>query len=274
MLVSAAIGIHGLHLPSWDAVHDALEEGEDLHQRVAQICELGFRGPLPKCALWVGSAWAKDDYPREPDFAPWGAFDYVDRETAKRLNERLERDDEAFKGNRLPFLDRPQEQSPVKASEGGAVVAPVVSHTEELNPQRADNLQLANRLFVDEALGLCTVVEDRVHLVAKTLFCPMLEEALKMLQIGSSSVDATKHHELLRYLAAQMRGPGARLALAREPYREEWQRVRSAAAKALSAPAPEELLALTSAADTERRGRSLREVPAGDEPMEQEAFLS
>lgn len=107
-------------------------------------------------------------------------------------------------------------------------------------PHRGDQWQLANRLFVDEALGLRRVVEERVRLVGARLLCPLLEEAAQALTgVPASVVEAAiQHRPMLRYVAQQMSQlSGAAVMAQRElrtAFSAQWQQARGLALSALS----------------------------------------
>jgi len=155
--------------------------------------------------------------------------------------------DEAFNNNILPVFE-----------ESESLEAPPV-------PQRYEKLQLANRLFVDEALGmrvcpwdeaplmLRVVAEQRVSLIGARLLCPLLEEAAEALRghaAGNEVVDdAFEHRDLLRYVAAQMAEPGcppeSTSDVLRQPFWTAWQKARASTTSVLSDPVAPELAALT-----------------------------
>lgn len=235
-------------LPDWIAISGALD-AEDLGRRIANLHDLGFRRGLPKKGLWVGSAWKKDELPREPESAPWGAFDYVDRETAKELNRPKATTDEAFRNCHFPlFEDDP-------SGVGGEAAR---------LPHRGDQLQLANRLFVIEALGSRAVDQERARRLGTHLLIPLLMETAEALaahefldrrSAGALAGRAPRPFEgglrwdFLRYLAGQMAalGPGPELE-ARQAFIQEWQAARRHVGQCLRKGARPELAGLAQTA--------------------------
>jgi len=232
------MGFQGDPLPSWGDFEDALRKAKgSLDRRANAVSAVGFRGARPFRQLWVGSVWDYDAYPREPDSAPWAAFEYVDRETATVLDKKLlpkkpAISKEAFKDNLLPFFET--------LADGSVATGTVPP------PYRGDRLQLANRLFVDEALGQCALVEERLQLIGEKLLCPLLEVAIAALG-GSKQAEqqAATHRDLLRYLASQMNPPKGQTYAMRRPYGDAWEAVRRKAVAMLLVPPSKALASLS-----------------------------
>merc|ERR1719421_2147532 len=143
----------------WNVIERTILNQSDLAERFLAIQEIGFRRyPGPHKALWCGSAWNKHDLPREADYAPWDMLEYIDRENegliASQGASAGNASDEAFKNHMFPIFNKRR-----------------LVH-------RGDRLQLANRLFVNEALFILRANDDRASLVGEYLFCPLLDRAL------------------------------------------------------------------------------------------------
>eukprot|EP00931_Biecheleriopsis_adriatica_P049816 TRINITY_DN28827_c0_g2_i1.p1 TRINITY_DN28827_c0_g2~~TRINITY_DN28827_c0_g2_i1.p1 ORF type:complete len:1463 (-),score=373.01 TRINITY_DN28827_c0_g2_i1:200-4588(-) len=274
-------------MPFWSEIEEALQE-EDLYDRVEALRSLGFRGPKPRKACWSGAVWKVDEYPRNPDYAPWEAFQYVDREDADVLGQgQIGLHGEAFKGNRLWSLEPSDPlDHKEKAWEDGAIkkenditweASPGFNWPGQLDklpvPNRYDKIQLANRLFVDEALAQRIVLEKRLKIVGEKLLCPLLVESARSLaepNVGAwtdgddpdeylEAETVAMHRDLLRYVASQISAASGRSAWAanlnktiaslRKPYIEVFEKAQEKMAEALMVPAPEELATLTEAAE-------------------------
>jgi len=271
--------------PFWNDIKEALEDYDDLEDRVDAFRVLGFRGPKPRKQSWVGAAWAVDEYPRNPDAAPWTAFQYVDRETAYVLGQgQPGLHGEAFKGNRLWCMEnldpldkkeRDWEAGMVKKeNEFVWEAAPSFNWSGAVDKlpaaNRFDKIQLQNRLFIDEATFQRKISEERVQLVGEKLLCPLLVESAKSLarpNVGAwtdgenlddeyeSELMAT-YRDLLRYIAAQVSAYAGRtisglhsmegLEKLRRPYKEVFEQTQETLALALQEPATPELGELTS----------------------------
>lgn len=343
-LAAACIGTSDAVLPTWEQFQEVLESEDDLHARLAAVHLLGFRGPLPKKAVWVGSVWAKDDYPRDPDTAPWAALKYVDRDTAKRLNQGANQVVRVYSAVSVvrPFTTNSDVPVKLKAGERGRVreldsdgdayikfdgheigqlvfresfehlqveatfedeafkgndMPPFEAIKEELalptgtkpTPYRTEQLQLSNRLFVDEPLGMRIVAEERLRLAGERLLCPLLAEAAAGLAAeGLAAERVAEHRGMLRYVASQMEDPMCdrteppsldawekafkRWMARRRPFAEAWKRTRVSIARSLlEQPAPE-LAGLTPGPDVllSEQGAML---PSARDVPEQSAVL-
>eukprot|EP00928_Gymnodinium_smaydae_P011192 TRINITY_DN14158_c0_g4_i1.p1 TRINITY_DN14158_c0_g4~~TRINITY_DN14158_c0_g4_i1.p1 ORF type:complete len:1337 (+),score=297.97 TRINITY_DN14158_c0_g4_i1:256-4011(+) len=232
LLVIARIGVKNLLLPSWESIEETLTDYEDLEERVDALRSLCFRGEKPFRQKWWGSVWAVDEYPREPDHAPWDAFEYVDRDNAPTLNTRGGKPaptEEAFKGNAFEPLD-----SAFLWGVVGGMPPP---------PHRGDCMQLVNRLMVDEATGQLAKSEEacwyRSRTIGDFLLCPLLMEAIQGFDNPEMAERAAKHKDLLFYVVAQMDYMGKHLPKPRLSYKESWAVVRKQALIALwQEPAP------------------------------------
>eukprot|EP00439_Symbiodinium_sp_Y106_P075408 s497_g14.t4 len=220
-------------LPTWETIAKVITESDSLESRVEVLRSLGFRGPKPRKSCWSGSVWVRDEYPRNPDSAPWEGFQYVDREDADVLGQGPPgMKHEAFRMNRMWCLERSEqfdekeqewesgfnkradafiwEESPGFKWSGGA--------EKPITPSIYDKIQLSNRLFINEALAERVLMADRVKLVGEKLLCPLLifsAESLKKPSIGAwiigSDLEELEQAEklalkrdLLRYVAAQI----------------------------------------------------------------------
>lgn len=220
-------------LPTWETIAKVITESDTLESRVEALRSLGFRGPKPRKSCWSGSVWVRDEYPRNPDSAPWEGFQYVDREDADVLGQGPPgMKHEAFRMNRMWCLERSEqfdekeqdwesgfnkradafiwEESPGFKWSGGA--------EKPITPSIYDKIQLSNRLFINEALAERVLMADRVKLVGEKLLCPLLifsAESLKKPSIGAwiigSDLEELEQAEklalkrdLLRYVAAQI----------------------------------------------------------------------
>ncbi|CAE8704650.1 unnamed protein product, partial [Polarella glacialis] len=269
----------GAQLPFWEDFKQVIDDAETLEDRVKAVRDLGFRGPKPRKLQWVGSVWVRDEYPRDPKYAPWEAFKYVDEDTAYVLNqEKPGLHNEAFKGNRIWSLEHEAgceevggqgkdiqmdwEGSPGFNWNGAIDRLPV--------PHIYDSLQLSNRLYVDEGLFQRATSEARIQLVAEKLLCPLLEESARTLQQSSAGLwfdgddgedeeaeAASIHRDLLRYVAAQLcaaagRGAyvsgGSLIQKLNKPFEEQWEKTYYVVAVHLEAPADPELAQLTTSA--------------------------
>eukprot|EP00435_Cladocopium_sp_Y103_P011143 s2793_g2.t3 len=267
-------------LPAWEEVAKALESGS-LSERLENLRVLGFRGPKPRKTCWAGSVWVKDEYPRNPDSAPWKAFEYVDREDAEVLGQgKPGMKNEAFRWNRLwclesnlqvdtkerewemGFKKRAEqfiwEESPGFKWDGGAGKLPT--------PNIHDKIQLTNRLFVDEALAQCVPMTSRLKLVGEKLLCPLLvfsAESLKKTSVGAwltgndpEEVDAAEklamHRDMLRYVASQVACGGAEEKVWQKPFLKVWEETKEKVAVALHAQQSEDLVWLTQSAEEVR----------------------
>lgn len=260
LLIASCIGTREAVMPEWKDVRKAVEDADDFEERLAAVKRIGFRGPAPKKAVWVGAVWEKDDYPRDPRAIPWGALEYVDQDTAVRLKQGANSKivlnatvvvRKPFKtDNDTPVLLKIGDRGRVREvdSMGDAVVkfesydtgqlvfsesfenlqviVPVVDEAFKGNDMppfepfeetdlpatgarprtfRGEQLQLVNRLFVDEALGVRCPVEDRVRLIGEQLLCPLLEEAARGFKLmGEEFEEIEKQRPMLRYFATQM----------------------------------------------------------------------
>lgn len=305
LLVSSCIGTSGACLPSWAKVEIALRDlCEDVDERVDLLRKVGFHGPLPKKATWVGSVWEFGDYPREPAHVPWPALSYIDESKAIRLKQGANKvvrqysvvivrkefssdnddpvilkvgqrgrvremedgdalvkfDDhevtqlvfqenfvflrvevtletEAFKFNDMPAFDPTSERTELPSDVGR-------------RPFRSEQLQLQNRLFVDEALGLLAPAGARIQVVGELLLCPLLEEAAKGLTaVGLEMERLDEFRPWLRYICTQMEEPEPergeistvaawekrvkRIRDQRRPYAEAWDQTRKIIAAVL-----------------------------------------
>eukprot|EP00913_Durusdinium_trenchii_P002367 g2185.t1 len=237
-MVFGVLATRTMTLPSWEEVAEAMNE-DTLAERMEALRTLGFRGPKPRKTCWAGSVWVKDEYPRNPDSAPWQAFQYVDREDADVLGQgKPGMKNEAFRWNRLchslqkqereweaGFKKRAEqfiwEESPGFKWDGG-----FGGRNKLPIPSIHDKIQLTNRLFVDEALAQCVPMTGRLKLVGEKLLCPLLiycAESLKKPSVGAwltgnDPEDATEseieeaevlavHRDMLRYVASQAGGP-------------------------------------------------------------------
>lgn len=223
-------------LPSWNAFSGVLSKHKDFQDRLVAVLDLCFRGPGPKLGLWRGSQWARDEYPREVEMIPWDALHYVDPDTAPIIAKDDVipplLDKEAFKKNNLPFFEKSREMT-LRSS-----FAPL--------PHRLDQLQLANRLFVDEAMAVRKFSEKRVKLVGEKLLCPMLEELVSVVASGDEPELMAERRGLLRYLAAQMSPPPdvPLKADVRRPFFDDWTTARAKVLAMLEAEPLDEHLAL------------------------------
>eukprot|EP00929_Paragymnodinium_shiwhaense_P072900 TRINITY_DN36_c0_g2_i1.p1 TRINITY_DN36_c0_g2~~TRINITY_DN36_c0_g2_i1.p1 ORF type:complete len:1312 (-),score=356.59 TRINITY_DN36_c0_g2_i1:156-4091(-) len=233
-LVAAGIGVKSVVLPSWDLFEETLNENDDLSDRAAELRSLFFRGPKPRRQLWVGAVWSPDEYPREPDMAPWDAFEYIDREDADWINSRggkPEPTGEAFKGNDMdPFEPN---------------FKPSVVGEKRHPPHRGELLRLQDKLLVSEYMAQWNSNEEecweRLKLIGNRLLCPLLFEAIDGLSGDEEKAkEAAAHRELLRYVVGQLDEPQRRFPKPRRAYDENWVEVRMALLIAvLNHPAPE-----------------------------------
>lgn len=280
VLASVSPAKRNATLPAWEEVAKALESGS-LSERLENLRVLGFRGPKPRKTCWAGSVWVKDEYPRNPDSAPWKAFEYVDREDAEVLGQgKPGMKNEAFRWNRLwclesnlqvdtkerewemGFKKRAEqfiwEESPGFKWDGGAGKLPT--------PNIHDKIQLTNRLFVDEALAQCVPMTTRLKLVGEKLLCPLLifsAESLKKTSVGAwltgndpEEVDAAEklavHRDMLRYVASQVACGGAEEKVWQKPFLKVWEETKEKVAVALHAQQSEDLVWLTQSAEEVR----------------------
>ncbi|CAJ1455440.1 unnamed protein product [Effrenium voratum] len=261
-------------LPSWKDVAKVIE-GESLESRLEGLRKLGFRGPKPRTTCWAGAVWVKDEYPRNPDSAPWKAFEYVDREDAEILGQGKPGKGEAFRFNRVWCLENPEqldkkeqeweaglrkraehfiwEESPGFKWAGGREKAPT--------PSIHDKIQLTNRLFVDEALAQRVLMEKRLKLVGEKLLCPLLvwaADSLKKPSVGAwltgsdpeEIEEAEKqalHRDMLRYVASQVACGGVAASAWQKPFLKVWEDTKEKIAEALLASQAEGLQNLTEA---------------------------
>jgi len=238
MLVTTNVGTTIAHLPlrSWDEFADAVKDEDDLADRAAEVCRMAFRKPLPKFMKWVGATWARDSYPRDAETAPWGAFEYVDRDNAPKLNEFQQTATEPFAECTFPF----QEQD-AELPTGSKLLA-----------HRSDQWRLGDRLFVDEAMGMRGLVADRVELIGTKLLCPLLLDSAHRLtgKGGQHDEGADERRKLLQYIAAQMSAaPDITRRELEAHFKKAWQQASNVAAQALFGPVPAELVALTTEPD-------------------------
>lgn len=270
-------------LPSWEEVAEAMNE-DTLAERMEALRTLGFRGPKPRKTCWAGSVWVKDEYPRNPDSAPWQAFQYVDREDADVLGQgKPGMKNEAFRWNRLWCLEtlvnvdskeREWEAGFKKRAEqfiweespgfkwdggfGGRNKLPI--------PSIHDKIQLTNRLFVDEALAQCVPMTGRLKLVGEKLLCPLLiycAESLKKPSVGAwltgndpEEIEEAEvlavHRDMLRYVASQVANGGAAEQVWQKPFFKVWEETKEKIANALLAKQHPDLENLTSAPEEVR----------------------
>jgi len=261
-------------LPAWEEVAKALESGS-LSERLENLRLLGFRGPKPRKTCWAGSVWVKDEYPRNPDSAPWKAFEYVDREDADVLGQgKPGMKNEAFRWNRLWCLESNiQVDSKEREWESGFKKRAEQFIWEESpgfkwdgfggkkspTPSIHDKLQLTNRLFVDEALAQCVPMTSRLKLVGEKILCPLLifcAESLKKTSVGAwltgndpEEVDAAEklavHRDMLRYVASQVACGGAEDKVWQKPFLKVWEETKEKVAVALLTKQSEDLMQLT-----------------------------
>mmetsp|Transcript_40170 Transcript_40170/g.92325 ORF Transcript_40170/g.92325 Transcript_40170/m.92325 type:complete len:1377 (-) Transcript_40170:64-4194(-) len=206
--------------PTWDSILEALKPGQ-LKDRVHEIRQLCFRGPAPKHTKWVGAAWDREGYPREPDSVPWEGLHYVEEETAMVLKSGPSSGVEAFQGNDLPvFL---QAADARYASQ---------SNTKQ-TPHRAEHLQLPHRLYVDETTGAMAYQASRMRTIGERLICPLLQEAIDGLEKEVAAQKSVTNRDFLQYLLEQSVPPASAAFDWREAFIEAWQAVRSNAVAAV-----------------------------------------
>jgi hypothetical protein len=232
----ALLGMGGVTVapnPTWSVIERTISNQQDLAERSLAVAEIGFRRyPGPHKALWCGAAWFKYDLPREADYAPWDAFEYIDRENEGLIAEQGasagNASDEAFKNHMLPIFNKK------------ALV------------HRGDRLQLANRLFVNEALFIMRANDERGQIVGEYLLCPLIDRALGGLPHGAVQEDEFPEwvgldlKGLLKYVSAQVIGPpGITWENPRKTYQRAWQITRSRARPYLTPPLRDDIIALT-----------------------------
>jgi len=238
--------------PTWEAILEALKPGQ-LKERIHEIFQLCFRGPNPKHTKWVGAAWDREGYPREPDSIPWEGLHYVEEETAMVLKSGPSSGIEAFQRNDLPvFLQ-------------AADVRYAAQSNTKQTPHRAEHFQLSHRLYVDEATGALAFHASRVRTIGERLICPLLQEAIDGLEKEAASQRSVANRDFLRYLLEQAVPPTSAAFDWREAFVEAWQAVRANAVAAVWR-IPRGLEALTQ--------RSWENAGAGDTPPTQAKLLT
>jgi len=162
----------------------------------------------------------------------------VFKENFANLKVEATFESEAFKGNWMNAFDELDERSELPTGTKPRVF-------------RGEQLQLANRLFVEEALGLCTVAEERLRIVGELLLCPLLLDAARgLVAVGVEFEEIQERRQWLRYVASQVEEPHELRAepptvaawqksmkqfhARRLPYDREWFKTRAAIAAQLS----------------------------------------
>merc|ERR1712216_275363 len=117
---------------------------------------------------------------------------------------------------------------------------------------RGDRLQIANRLFVNEAFFVMRTNDERAQLVGEYLLCPLLDRAVGGLPPGAEHQDEFPDwvgldlKGLLKYVASQIIGPpGVTWNNPRKTYQRAWTITRSRARPYLTPDLRENMAALT-----------------------------
>lgn len=271
VLATMGIGTKPNPLPTWENIVHVIKKGS-ISDRMEKLRLLCFCGNKPRIAHWVGSAWAFDDYPRNPDAAPWDAFEYVDRETAVRLNQRPDPEPtEAFKSGNIDIFEPPEN---------------VTIGMPRRVPNRAEGWQLMNRLFVNAPTGKVGFVEEHMRVLGERLLCPLLDEAIKGLASARHAKKAEKHREMLRYIAQQMECPNIDVGMPRDWFRlfkDQWKELKASGLKQMANPVPEVLTRLDPAMmdpstpratrKRKRKKQNKLQQTAADQPLYQASFI-
>lgn len=229
-------GYDGRTLPLWPEV-EAMLNLKKLKARCDGFVNMGFVGGKPKLQKWCGSVWKFDEYPRNPVHAPWGAFDYVDKDDKKHpptvlLQKHEEynlppagRSNEAFKDNTHPMFE-----DVVKGSQASA--------TKPL-PNRVDACCLANRMYLNETAAVRTQVENRARLIGEKLICPLINELLKEMETNGAPLRnkwSQLRQEIIDYLGVAMERPQdcyVYVNQPKRPFKDLWEDVEDNALKVL-----------------------------------------
>jgi hypothetical protein len=161
MLVSQGFG--GRTMPLWGQIEDVIKKPTLIQRREAFV-KMGFVGAKPKLQKWVGCGWNLGEYPRHPIHAPWGAFDFVDKDDAEfkptvllqkhtKYNVKPPSDEQAFKDNSFSVFEDFTQGS---VAEAGRRV-----------PNRVDQLCLMNRMYLNETAGVRNRLNPELDLLAR-----------------------------------------------------------------------------------------------------------
>lgn len=226
--VLAVYGFDSCTLPLWTHIEEILKK-PTLAKRTEALLNMGFVGNKPKLAKWAGAKWNPDSYPRHPVYAPWGAFDFVDKDDKdhpplvllqrhpKYNPKPVGREPQAFKDNSFSIFE---------ATMGGA----------KRVPSRQDQLCLANRLYLNETAGVRKQVEPRARMIGETLICPMLDEMINELATNGIATENVDRHDLLDYLGFVMEKPKDCFVYVNQPlrpFKDIWEDVEERAIKVL-----------------------------------------
>jgi len=228
--VFVSTGFDGGTLPLWVEIEAAIHT-KTLDKRVEAVLAMGFVGGKPKLQSWVGSCWNLDEYPRNPVYAPWGAFEYLDKkdpdkpplvilrkhEIYNKLPPKTGTTGQAFKDNFFTVFE------PVQKSTS---TAPIVC--------RQDRLCLANRLYVNETYGVRQQVEVRARLIGEMLMCPLLHDILNEIDTDGIAKENKDRRDILDYLGVAMAHPRDTYVYVdqpRRPFKDLWEDVEEKAVK-------------------------------------------
>jgi hypothetical protein len=238
----------------WTDIEAALKV-KQLGPRLELLKKIGFEGPKPKLARWSGATWAKDSYPRDPQKAPWGAFEFLDKDDKEhpplvilqkhdKYNVVKKSDGQAFKGNTMAiFQNAPQGSLPTG-------VLPVTSCV--------DCLMLANRIYVNEHGATRKQMELRTRHIGESLLVPMLMEYMEEMETNGVASKHELREDLLEYVRGQLIQPRDCFVFVnapRRPYKNLWEDVVERATDLLLTKPEPGLLAFKSGRVTSDKSR-------------------